>query len=83
MSSSSKSNQCGAVLLLLLFIFSIAKIHKCDGKSVFDQRQPLFVIIKNEIRHRPSGGHIRFPIDHGLTYDGLNEQQGIHLSKMK
>lgn len=77
--SSKSVIHCGTVL----FILSFAKNHICNGISAFEQRPPLFVVIKNEIRHRPSGGHIRFPIDHTVTYDELNEQQGIYLSIMK
>lgn len=76
----NQSIQCqcsrSTVLLPLLLIFlSIAK-----STNAFDERQPLFVTIKSEIRRRPStGSRIRFPNDahRGDPFDGLDQQQGI------
>lgn len=82
----NKFIRCDMVLLLLLLsFFAIATIHTFENNFAKRLDQPLFVVIKSEIRHRSSGSHIRFPIDehHGVTFDGLGQQQGTYLSIIK
>lgn len=75
---SGRASRSSAVPLSLILVFlSIAKSH------TIEQRQPLLVVIKSELRHRPSiGSHIRFPIDaqalHGVPFDGLGQQRGTY-----
>lgn len=82
----NKSIQCDTVLSLLLLSFlAIARVHTFENNFGKRLEQPLFVVIKSGIRHRSSGSHIRFPIDehHGVTFDGLGQQQGTYLSIIK
>lgn len=72
----NKSIQCSITMRsILLFFLSIGNCHTFE---TINSAKPLFVLIKSEIRQRPSGSnHIRFPIvAHRLVvFDELNQQQ--------